>query len=232
MGKPVTKIFRDSQSMLLAACASAGVLMSAPAFAINDDGRGSMYESLLDMVGMGEKSDPPPIADRERSPLVVPPKLELPAPQQPASQRAAAWPTDQEVVRARKKASENNARGLAKYNETNGGEKVSAEELRAGRTAARPTEPVSGPGTGCSMDPFDTSGCSPAEYWGRLSVTASKKEETGLRAGVEPEREYLTQPPKGFMKATQNVKATFEPNIKPEDDPRSYYWDQAKKKAD
>ena len=40
------------------------------------------------MVGMGEKSDPPPIAYRERSPLVVPPKLDLPTPQQPASQRA------------------------------------------------------------------------------------------------------------------------------------------------
>ena len=228
MGKPVTKIFRDSQSMLLAACASAGVLMSAPAFAINDDGRGSMYESLLDMVGMGEKSDPPPIAYRERSPLVVPPKLELPAPQQPASQRAAAWPTDQEVVRARKKADTSARR---KYIETNGGEIVSAEELRAGRTAQQPSGPVSGPGTGCSMDPFDK-GCSPQEYWSKLAVTAGRKEEPSLQAGVEPEREYLTQPPKGYMKPTQNVKATFEPYKKDDEDPRAYYWDQARKKAE
>jgi hypothetical protein len=228
----VTKIFRKSQSVLLAACAGAGLLVSAPAFAINDDGRGGMYESILDMVGMGEKADPPPIAYRERSPLVVPPKLDLPAPQQPASQRAAAWPTDQEVVRARKKATENNARSMAKYNETNGGEKVSVEELRAGRSADKPTGPVSGPGTGCSMDPFDKAGCSPAEYWGKLSVTSTKKNETELQAGVEPEREYLTQPPKGFLKPTQNVKATFEPNSKDEEDPRSFYWDQAKKQAE
>lgn len=228
----MTKIFRKSQSALLAACAGAGLFMASPAFAINDDGRGSMYESLLDMVGMGEKSDPPPIAYRERSPLVVPPKLELPAPQQPASQRAAAWPTDQEVARARKKATESNARSMAKYKETNGGEIVSADELRAGRSADKPTGPVSGPGTGCSMDPFDKSGCSPAEYWGRLAVAPTKKEETGLQAGVEPDRDFLTQPPKGYLKATQNVKATFEPVKREEDDPRSYYWDQAKKKGE
>ena len=228
----MTKIFRTSQSALLVASAAAGLFFAAPAWAINDDGRGSAFESLMDMVGMGEKSDPPPIAYRERSPLVVPPKMELPAPQPPASQRAAAWPTDQEVVRARKKQTESNARGMAKYSESNGGEKVSAQELHNGRSSGQATGPVSGPGAGCSMDPFNKSGCTPAEYWGNLSVTASKKEEPGLQAGVEPEREYLTQPPKGFMKPTQNVKATFDPNVKPDDDPRNYYWDQAKKKAE
>ncbi len=222
-------MFCKSPSTLLAACAAAGLLSVTPAFAINDDGRGGIYESLMDMVGMSEKADPPPIAYRERSPLVVPPKMELPAPKQAAAQRAAAWPTDQEVVRARKKA---DTSGRRKYFETNGGEIVSAEELRAGRTAQQPSGPVSGPGAGCSMDPFDKWGCSPQEYWSKLSVTAGKKEEPGLQAGVEPEREYLTQPPKGYMKATQNVKATFEPYKKEDDDPRAYYWDQARKKAE
>lgn len=222
-------MFRKNQFTLLAACAAAGLLTSAPAFAINDDGRGGIYESLMDMVGMGEKAEPPPIAYRERSPLVVPPKMELPSPKQAPSQRAAAWPTDQEVVRARKKADTSARR---KYLETNGGEIVSAEELRAGRTTQKPTGPVSGPGTGCSMDPFDKSSCSPQEYWGNLAVTSGKKEEPTLQAGVEPEREYLTQPPKGYMKPTQNVKATFEPYKKDDDDPRSYYWDQARKKSE
>ena len=171
----MTKIFRTSPSALLVASAAAGLFFAAPAWAINDDGRGSAFESLMDMVGMGEKSDPPPIAYRERSPLVVPPKMDLPAPQPPASQRAAAWPTDQELVRARKKQTESNARSMAKFNESNGGEKVSVQELREGRSVGKPTGPVSGPGTGCSMDPFDKSGCSPSEYWSRLAVTPSKK---------------------------------------------------------
>ena len=206
--------------------------MIAPAWAINDDGRGSMYESLLDMVGMGDAKESDSIQYRERSPLVVPPKLEMPSPQPRPSQKAAQWPQDQEVVRARKKANESNARSMAKYTETNGGEKVSAEELRAGRSTDKPTGPLSGPGTGCSMDPFDKWSCSPAEYWGRLAVTVGKKDDSLLQAGVEPEREYLTQPPKGYMKATQNVKATFEPFKKDDEDPRAYYWDQARKKAE
>jgi hypothetical protein len=182
------------------------------------------------MVGMGEKSDPPPIAYRERSPLVVPPKLDLPTPQQPASQRAAAWPTDQEVVRARKKA-EQNAR--AKNLDANGNEVVTAQQLREGRTTTKPTGPVNGPGAPCSLDPASESRCTAEELWGALSVKSQKKESLGLQAGVEPEREFLTQPPKGFLKPTQNVKATFEPQVRDEeDDPRKFFLDQAKKRSE
>jgi len=220
-------MFRKSQSTLLAACAAAGLLSASPAFAINDDGRGGMYESLLDMVGMGEKSDPPPIAYRERSPLVVPPKMELPAPKPAPSQRAAAWPTDQEVVRARKKA---DTSGKRKYLESEGGEKVSIEDLRAGRPLPNPAEAGVAPAEDCSMDVFSSSVCPPHIYWARLAGTPTKKEEQGLQAGVEPPREYLTQPPKGYLKATQNVKATFEPKVTQQDDAQAYYREQARKR--
>ena len=89
-----------------------------------------------------------------------------------------------------------------------------------------------GPSQGCRMDPFDKSSCTVAEYWGALSARTEKKDELTLQAGVEPPREYLTQPPRGYMKATQNVRATFEPNVKPDEDPRAFYWDQARKKAE
>lgn len=214
---------------LLTASAAAGLFMAAPAQAINDDGRGSTLESLLDMVGMGGEKESDSIQYRERSPLVVPPKMEIPTPQPRPSQKAEAWPQDQEVVRARKKQVESNARVMAKRAETNGGEKLTPEEMRAMRT---PGVATAAPDQGCKMDPFDKSACSVAEYWGALSVKTQKKDELSLQAGVEPPREYLTQPPKGYMKATQNVKATFEPNVKPDDDPRAFYWEQAKKKAE
>ena len=206
--------------------------MVAPAWAINDDGRGSFYESLLDMVGMGEKADPPPIAYRERSPLVVPPKMELPAPQQPASQRVATWPTDQEVARARKKQVESNARIRMKDIESNGGEILSAQEMRDMRNPSKANAPYDRRDAPCSMDPSEVNFCSPAEYWGRLSATSVKKDVLELQAGVEPDREFLTQPPKGYRKATQNVKATFEPVKKDEEDPRDFFLDQARKKAE
>ncbi len=222
----MTKIFRRSQIAIMAASAMAGLFMAAPAFAINDDGRGSTIESLLDMVGMGDKKESDTIQYRERSPLVVPPKMDIPTPQARPSQKAEAWPQDQEVVRARKKQAESNSRVMSKFIDTNGGEKLTPEEMRAMRT---PGASSAGPATSCKMDPFDKGACSVAEYWGNLSAKTEKKDELTLQAGVEPPREYLTQPPKGYMKATQNVKATFEPNIKPDDDPRAFFRDQAKK---
>ena len=212
---------------LLTASAAAGLFMAAPAHAINDDGRGSTLESLLDMVGMGGDKESDSIQYRERSPLVVPPKMDIPTPQARPSQKAAQWPQDQEVVRARKKQAESNARSMSKYIDSNGGEKLSPEEMRAMRT---PSASATGPSQGCKMDPFDKNSCSVAEYWGNLSAKSEKKDELSLQAGVEPPREYLTQPPKGYMKATQNVKATFEPVIKEEEDPRAFFREQAKKK--
>ena len=225
----MTKIFRSSRMALLTVSAATSLFMAAPAHAINDDGRGSTLESLLDMVSLGDKKESDSIQYRERSPLVVPPKMEMPTPQPRPSQKAEAWPQDQEVVRARKKQVESNARVMSKYVESNGGEKLTPEEMRAMRT---PGASAAAPKQSCNMDPFDKSSCSVAEYWGALSAKTEKKEELTLQAGVEPQREYLTQPPKGYLKATQNVKATFEPNVKPDDDPRAFYWDQAKKKAE
>ena len=225
----MTKIFRSSRMALLTVSAATSLFMAAPAHAINDDGRGSTLESLLDMVGLGDKKESDSIQYRERSPLVVPPKMEMPTPQPRPSQKAEAWPQDQEVVRARKKQVESNARVMSKYVDSNGGEKLTPEEMRAMRT---PGASTAGPAQGCKMDPFDKTACSVAEYWGALSAKTEKKDELSLQAGVEPPREFLTQPPKGYLKATQNVKATFEPNVKPDDDPRAFYWDQAKKKAE
>ena len=217
---------------LLTASAAAGLFMAAPAHAINDDGRGSTLESLLDMVGMGEAKESDSIQYRERSPLVVPPKLEMPTPQPRPSQKAAQWPQDQEVTRARKKQAESNARVNSKYVDSNGGEKLTPEEMRAMRTPGAAGATANASPQTCKMDPFDKSACSVAEYWGALSAKTEKKDELTLQAGVEPQREYLTQPPKGYLKATQNVKATFEPNVKPDDDPRAFYWEQAKKRSE
>ena len=217
---------------LLTASAAAGLFMAAPAHAINDDGRGSTLESLLDMVGMGEAKESDSIQYRERSPLVVPPKLEMPTPQPRPSPKAAQWPQDQEVVRARKKQAESNARVNSKYIDSNGGEKLTPEEMRAMRTPGAAGASAAAPSSSCKMDPFDKNGCTVAEYWGNLSAKSEKKDELTLQAGVEPQREYLTQPPKGYLKATQNVKATFEPDVKPDDDPRAFFRDQAKGRSE
>ena len=60
--------------------------------------------------------------------------------------------------------------------------------------------------------------------------TANPEAKEVLAAGQEPERIYLTQPPKGYMKVTKTVKATAEapqPRVD-ESDPRAFLRARAK----
>ena len=191
----MVRIIRGSHRALLAGCTALALTVAAgsPARAIEDDGRGSTIDTLMNMVGMGEKAEAPAIQYRERSPLVLPPSSQLPAPQKPAAQRTAAWPQDQEVVRARKKAEEGRVH-------TDPDQIATAREIKQGIHV----DPASLPSRaqGCSMDPFEKgTGCSPGEYWGSMAI--KKDTDKPVQAGVEPERQYLTQPPKGYLKRTQ-----------------------------
>jgi hypothetical protein len=73
------------------------------------------------------------------------------------------------------------------------------------------------------MDPFNKSGCSTGEYWKQVRTNVKTETKSQLEAGVEPDREYLTQPPKGYMAPKANVKATFEPRNREEEDPRDFF---------
>jgi hypothetical protein len=45
-----------------------------------------------------------------------------------------------------------------------------------------------------------------------------------VAAGQEPGRVYLTQPPKGYLRATQTVKATVEAPVQREDAANPFNW--------
>ena len=197
---------------------SLGAATPARAF---DEGRGSTFDTFMGMIGLAEKPEENTINYRARAPLVLPPKTELRQPRPLASARAPNWPQDQEVVAAARKRAQDGRVKLERMDE--GVQSAAARELARGRG------PAPGPSTGpaeCVMDP-DMSridACDKTTFWKNLS--AKKQEETAaLRAGEEPDRRYLTQPPKGYMKATKNVKATFEVENKPtdEDAARSFY---------
>jgi hypothetical protein len=183
-----------------------------------EDGKGSPLDALMGMLGAGPEKDDVAIQYRDRPPLVVPPKTELRAPLPPPAARTAAWPQEQEAIRARKKAEDRH-----RYVPEN----VSAAELaRTGRI--NPRDQKERPGAvQCDMDPFNKSGCSQSEYWGRLrdeKIGDTGPKKTGeLQAGIEPPREYLTQPPKGYMAPKQSTKATWEPMHKEEEDIRDFF---------
>ena len=137
---------------------------------------------------------------RERSPLVVPPKLDLPAPAT-AEVKAPNWPKDPDE--ARRKAAIDARKNAKKKDIVEDSRPLTPSEMNVGRTAARPrtnNDPVQ---PGVSNNPV----LSPAQlgFTGGLSQIfgGSNKPETAQFKG-EPTRDSLTQPPPGYQTPSPN----------------------------
>ncbi len=186
-----------------------GLVMSAGAVRAGDDGDGddddmTFEEKLIDnlMSGIGAKSmEKPGIEYRERSPLVVPPKLDLPP---PATQAKAApnWPKDpeekrrKEAIAARKKATKATENWQA-------AQPLTPAEMNAGRTAAperTSNDPIQ-PGTNANPS------LSPAQLgfsgglWGMLKGNNSSESK---QFTTEPPRQSLVEPPPGYQTPSPN----------------------------
>lgn len=203
---------RDPQSgfwralKLSAVVLGIGLVMSAGAARAGDDEDDDMTfeEKLIDnlMSGIGAKSmEKPGIEYRERSPLVVPPKLDLPPPAETQAKNAPNWPKDpdekrrKEAIAARKKAVKATENWQA-------GRTLSPAEMEVGRTAAperTSNDPIQ-PGTNGNPS------LSPAQLgftgglWGMLKGgTPEEKQFTS-----EPPRQSLVEPPPGYQTPSPN----------------------------
>jgi hypothetical protein len=133
---------------------------------------------------------------RERSPLVVPPKLDLPPPASTTEVKAPNWPKDPDE--ARRKAAVEARKKEKKKDIVEDSRPLSPSQMNIGRTAARPranNDPVQ---PGVSNNPI----LSPAQlgFTGGLSQVfgGGNKTETAPFKG-EPTRDSLTQPPPGYQ---------------------------------
>lgn len=196
-------------AMLGAALVMGMAVGAAPALAA-DDGYENVFSSVLTAVGVLSPDASPEIDYRERAPLVVPPKQTLAKPQQPGAARTAAWPSDPDVIRRKKAADDAKAPVESVFNHTN--DHVMSKEEQLKYRAAQASQETDA--YGCSINHNSMSHCrydpdaAKAEDERYKAMNPEHKEE--LTAGVEPERLYLTQPPKGYLKATKNVAATHE----------------------
>lgn len=193
------------------------VALGSPARAA-DDGYANVFSSLFSAVGIVKPDAPPEIAYRERPPLVLPPQAGLPKPAETAT-RTAAWPKDPDVVRHRKESDE--ARAPENYNRQ--ADIVSQDELRKGRGPGDAFQPGE-----CNVNANNRT-CllvSPDELKAQSDRFNADNPDKGdeVVAGQEPDRVYLTQPPKGYLKATRTVKATAEAPVKRIDEanPRAF----------
>jgi hypothetical protein len=137
---------------------------------------------------------------RERSPLVVPPKLDLPPPETVKGEvKDPNWPKDPDVARRKAAIAE---RKKSKPSPIESARPLTPSELNVGRTAAparTDNDPVQ---PGVSSSPV----LSPSQlgFDGRLSsMFGGSKSESAPFSG-EPTRESLTQPPPGYQTPSPN----------------------------
>ncbi len=182
------------RSAAVALALTSASLVSLPARA-GDDGSAPLWQGIGSIFGpvigfgIGGGDKPPPIDYREHGKLVLPPNTDLPP---PGSSAAAdpAWPVNQEIVR-RKALKEEGKKTIAG---------VGDARLRYTHPFP-PNEPV----TIRAVDPDGQtvkcqgscgSSSSALSNLNPLNWVGMGKSNAPL--GPEPDREWLTDPPKGF----------------------------------
>src|SRR5665213_1470093 len=178
----------------------------------NDDDDMTFEEKIIDniMRGVGGKRMGDRGIDyRERSPLVVPPKLDLPPPE---SAKAAIndpnWPKDPDE-RARKAAIA--ARKKSKPTPWEAARVLTPAEMNAAKTAPSTTR---SPNDQVQPGQPGSNLLSPAQLGyngGLLGMFRTSKTETAPFKG-EPNRQSLTEPPAGYRTPSPNYAYGTGPN--------------------
>lgn len=202
------------------------VLTAAPSHAQAFNDRPSTFGPIMGFLGVGSDNteDSAGIDFRERPPLVVPKNLDLPAPQPGArTTRAANWPQDQDVVRRREEAAR--AR-VPQQIEVNKNPALTKQELMQGRSDDAPTAVNL-----CDNYTNGAPDCAPTamDKIKRVFTLGGDSPRDVVMVGKEPDRKYLTEPPKGFRNASKTTKATMEGGYERPDnsDPKLYLREQA-----
>jgi hypothetical protein len=184
-----------------------GLVMTAGAARAQDDDEDdkTFEEKIIEgiMAGIGGTNmDNRGIEYRERSPLVVPPKLDLPPPAAASNEvKAPNWPKDPDEAR-RKAAIAARKKDTKDPREASRVLLPSELEKRAPKTSNAGSDSVSQPGG----NPGENAILSPSQlgYNGGFSgLFGGNKAEVAPFKG-EPTRESLTQPPTGYQTPSPN----------------------------
>ncbi len=206
-GEPAMNAFYGSRLGAVLAALAVG-LAAAPARA-GEDGQASLLSGIATTFGI-VKHDDPRIDYRERSKLVIPPKMTLPPPGKSAAAADPSWPTENEMIQAKKvKQLEDagpSARDLATgtYMLIHPGDdvKVTTSGLENHGPSCRIPDPKTGE---CPEQPHMDMNWNPMTW-----VGLEKKPKVVL--GPEPERQNLADPPKGYRAPAEGVGAKVDNN--------------------
>src|SRR5216683_2135965 len=192
---------------LSAVALGVGLLTAAGAARAGDDEdeptfEEKIIEGIMKGIG-GTNMDNTGIDYRERSPLVVPPKIDLPPPASTAAEvKAPNWPKDPDE--ARRKAA------IARRKNENKDPREASRILTPNELNAVKGAPSSGGGSVDSTTPGGNPGAnailSPSQLGyngGFMGLFKGNASETAPFKG-EPTRESLTQPPSGYQTPSPN----------------------------
>jgi hypothetical protein len=195
---------------LSAAVLGIGLVMATGAARAQDDDdedksfEDKIIESIMTGIG-GTNMDNRGIDYRERSPLVVPPKLDLPPPASPQAEvKVPNWPKDPDLVRRKERIA---AKKKENKDPVEAARILTPDELNKGKVAATPrTAGGSGENVVPGGEPGATAILSPSQlgFTGSFSSLfgGSKSETTAFKG--EPTRESLTEPPSGYQTPSPN----------------------------
>jgi hypothetical protein len=198
--------FRGSNRGLLFATAAICFGLAAPSMAwAGEDGQAPIWTGLGDTLGVTsiDKVETP-IRYGERPKLVLPPSSDLPPPSAAAAM-SADWPHDPDVEKVNQDKEallHRHQRSTSLDKAQNYGRPISPDLLRSDHAAPG----TLGASDHCAANPRNC-------HWIRpdiLEKLGLKKDESTIVAGQEPDREWLTDPPKGYRLPTRNTKADFE----------------------
>lgn len=184
---------------------------------------GEAIKSILGSIGIIPK-EKEPIIYNERAPLVLPPKMDLPAPAPSNGAEANAnWPKDPDVAARRRAAAEaKTPYTSSEVYKHNSDKPLSIDEIRAGRNPNNRVAGVPGPVGGQA----ENSRMTPDE------LRAFSQEKKAELSGDGLERRYLSDPPQNLLKAAGNkpLKASADPvPMGDPDSPQAYLQQQQKR---
>jgi hypothetical protein len=158
-----------------------------------------IIEGIMKGIG-GTNMDNTGIDYRERSPLVVPPKLDLPPPAAAATEaKAPNWPKDPDEARRKAAIA---ARKKSKPDPIEASRILTPSELNAAKTQTGTSGGSKGSDSAVpGGDPGRNAILSPSElgFEGRFSSLFGGNKAEVKEFKAEPPREALTQPPPGYQ---------------------------------
>ena len=178
------------------------------ASAASAQGMTDPIDEVLETMGLKSRTREP-IDYRERAPLVVPPSgAKLRTPEDATAGRTAKWPQDPDVLAGKRRAEEARAPTFITQDRDvradlvgpDVGRKRNANAGVPNRGGASAGGEGSNPATMLTPDQV-------------RAALASSGDASAQPSGVEPSRQYLTEPPKGYRRsaAGASTKATVEP---------------------